>query len=363
MNNDETPRAIIYYAGFRHRSGGAFKHADEIAAELKCRGWQVRIFCNDDLPLLLRFLPTIIGRIINAVASPLGFYYRGRIASCLFRKFCQHKGADLVIFEEIYISWNTLGPAVTMLHATWSDNLHGVAHRDYLKARLIEKEEFLINRISHPVITVSSEYREFLTTDLFSKKMTKEIHVVPLALDASKIPQASSEKERKGIVFTGRLEARKNLRLLIEVFECFHVDNPEWTLTIIGDGPMQKELEAQANDKALPVVFCGRLGKTEVFETLLQNRVYLHTSTKESFSFALLEAKLCGLATCAFEGLQVPSEFIDYPVWSFKQRDWLEALTKAVQFGPVSTVNADDYSPSRMLEKTLEIARLEARES
>lgn len=354
--NDSKPRAVIYYAGFRRRSGGAFKHAAETAAELERQGWNVRVFCADDLPLTVRFLPTIAGRVINALAPPLGFYHRGRLAALLFRLFGGHDEADLVIFEEIYISWSVARPAVTLLHATWSDNLHGVLHRAPMKTRLIEREEALLNKIEHPVITVSEEYRDFLIHDLFSDALNKDIKVVPLALDMSALPQKSDRVRQTGFVFTGRLEARKNLLFLMDVFEAFHALHPEWTLTLIGDGPMQEELEARARDRALPVIFLGRLEKAEVFDTLLRNRVYLHTSTKESFSFALLEAKLCGLATCAFGGLQVPGRFIDHPAKSFERDDWLAVLARAVQVGPVHTVDANEYTPLRMLKRTLELA-------
>ena len=48
----------------------------------------------------------------------------------------------------------------------------------------------------------------------------------------------------------------------------------------------------------------GRLDHDSVIEEASSAAlIYLHTSVKESFSFALLEAKLAGLSTCAYQGL------------------------------------------------------------
>ncbi|MCZ4297921.1 glycosyltransferase family 4 protein [Henriciella marina] len=358
MTEARSARAIIYYAGFRHRTGGAYKHAVETAEELARTGWSVEVIAADDLPIFARYIPTILGKIINLFASPLGFYYRGRVSAFLFRLFCK-RGAELTIFEEIYISWNSKTPSVTMLHATWSDNLQGLRYRERWRDRLIEKEISILNRIEHEVITVSDEYLQFLRSDIFGAKLKKRISVVPLALDVpAEAWKNPSTNARTGLVVTARLEPRKNLFFLIDVFTEFSRRNPNVTLTIIGDGPQENALKELVAQRAIPVVFTGRLNKENVFAELQKHRVYVHTSTKESFSFSLLEAKLNGLATCAFGDLQVPRLFIDYPVLDFEVENWVSNLEDALLEGPLHQVDASNYTPARMVNNTLALAGL-----
>ncbi len=350
--------AVIYYAGFRHRTGGAYKHAVEIGDELARTGWSVDVIAADDLPIVARYIPTILGKIANFFVSPLGFYYRGRVSAFLFQIFCK-RDAELTIFEEIYISWNSKAPSVTMLHATWSDNLQGLRYRERWRNRLIEKEISILNRIEHEVITVSDEYLKFLQTDIFGVELKKRISVVPLALDVpTQTWNNSFTNARTGLVVTARLEPRKNLFFLIDVFTEFSRRNPNVSLTIIGDGPQERALKELVDQREIPVVFTGRLDKPHVFAELQKHSVYVHTSTKESFSFSLLEAKLSGLATCAFGNLQVPRSFIDYPVPDFEPENWISKLEDALLQGPVHQVDASDYTPARMVNSTLALAGL-----
>lgn len=350
-------RAVIYYSGFRHRSGGAFQHALVAVDELERRGWHARVVTLDNLPIYARYLPTILGKVINLVHSPLGFAYRGRLTAFLFRRLLK-LSADFILFEEIYISWNSKTPSITMLHATWSDNLQGIKVEESNVQKLIRREENILNQIDHPVITVSDEYRDFLTENLFSDRLERFIEVVALSTEFPDLPEVS--KRKNSIVFTGRLESRKNPFFLFKVFEAFYARNQQSSLTIIGDGPFLAELKAIAEEKALPVHFLGRLNHAEIFPELQQHDLYIHTSTKESFSFALLEAKLCGLVTCAHGGLQVPGSFIDYPVESFTVEDWVSALEVALDQGPVHHVSYSDYSPQIMIDRTLELAGFES---
>ena len=353
MNRPKQPRVVIYYPGFRHRAGGAFQHAVAAAAEFENRGWQVSVLTLDDLPVFVRYLPTLVGKLINMLRAPMGFAYRGRLSAFLFRTF-RKVPADLIIFEEIYISWNSTTPSITLLHATWSDNLQGIPVKDANLAKLIAKEEELLENIDHAVVSVSDEYKDFLTSDVFSSALKKHIDVVPLSLEFTDAETGAPRQNE--IVFTGRLEPRKNPFLLISAFEAFHRRNDQFSMVIIGDGPLLKDLQALAQEKALPIRFLGRLSHDDVFKQLLQSRIYIHTSTKESFSFSLLEAKLCGLATCAYGGLQVPREFIDHPASDFSVDEWVRAMEMAVKQGPVHHVRASDYSPKIMIDRTLDLA-------
>lgn len=86
-----------------------------------------------------------------------------------------------------------------------------------------------------------------------------------------------------------------------------------------------------------------------------RHEIYVHTSTKESFSYSLLEAKLAGLKTFAYSGLEVPPEFIDVGLDSFNIDKWVEAIYE--NSDKINKIDKEKYTINRMVNKTLSLAR------
>jgi glycosyltransferase involved in cell wall biosynthesis len=350
------PRALVFYGGFRGRGGGAFMHALSIEKELVAMGWQVRLVSLDSLPCFLRYLPHLVEKVINLLAMPLGFYYKGRITRLLFRLFIR-EFADFYLFEDIYLAWNVSVPAITELHAVWSDNLQAFSVSDVKMQRLVRKEAEVINQLAHPIATVSQRYRDYLETRHFAKSpLARRLEVIELGLDTSRFPTAPSLRPRRNrsLAYCGSLEQRKNVAFMLEVFKRVVVADPSASLTIIGDGPDRAKLESQAAALGLNVDFKGRITHEQVISELQQHAIYIHTSTKESFSFALLEAKLCGLRTFALAELEVPEVFIDEGFSSFKADQWAARIL-AIN-SPPDMSRFPSFSAKRMAVRTLELA-------
>ena len=95
----------------------------------------------------------------------------------------------------------------------------------------------------------------------------------------------------------------------------------------MGDGPQKTELKEFAKGNNLKKLnILGRLSYDEVISEMPKHTYYVHTSLKESFSYALLEAKLSGLITIAYSKLQVPKEFIDIKMGSFDENQWVQKI-------------------------------------
>ena len=331
-------------------------HARLLRTELERAGWDVELITLESLPLPIRVLPHIVGRALNWFIPPIGFYCKDRLTRFLYRMFF-NRDAQLRIFEDVYLAWNSRVPSVTLLHALWSDNLQSLSPDPATVMRLVRLEERAIDSITHPIITVSDEYREFLLGSHRGSRRLREVAVVPLGLDLGEFDvPGQAQHSAKSLVYCGSLEPRKNLRFLLDVFRHLQREDGSYRLTIIGDGPDKVDLERYASKHELPVVFRGRLGREDVVGELRRHSVYVHPSVKESFSFALLEGKMAGLKTVAYQGLEVPAEFIDVPVASFDVPDWLAAIASAE--GAVSKeIDADSYSSRRMMLETLELAR------
>jgi glycosyltransferase involved in cell wall biosynthesis len=330
-------------------------HAQLLDKELQRNGWAVRVITLERLPLPLRYVPHLVNKLVNWFIPPMGLYYKGRATRWLYKRVFRRE-TDLIIFEDIYLAWNSSVPSVTLLHAVWSDNLQAFSSKAAAVARLVAAEERAIDSIDHPIVTVSDQYRDFLVQSHGGSHRLPAVAVVPLGLDVAEFAAvAPAARSPKSLVFCGSLEARKNLRFLLDVLRRLRDRDEAYRLTIVGDGPDKAELEAYARQHALPVTFRGRLGREDLIAELRRHSAYVHPSVKESFSFALLEAKLVGLKTVAYCGLEVPAEFIDVAVPRFDEGDWVAAILAAEE-APSKAFDAARYSSRRMMLETLDLA-------
>ena len=347
-------KVTLYYGGFLGGSGGAFMHSRSMKSVLENHGWLVDVVTLDNLPIYVRYLPHILSHLANWLFPPVGYFYKGRLTRFLYRLYFDDQ-VSLRIFEDIYISWNSSTPSVTILHAVWSDNLQSMTVSEEQKSKLIDLEAKVINAIQHPVVTVSSPYWDYLISEQFSKHSLRKIDVIPLGINVADFDVLNDrERDNKSIVYCGSLEARKNVYFLLQVFKRLYLFDKGYKLTLIGGGPDAQVLQGFCADNKLPVTFLGRLAHDRVREELRRHHIYLHTSLKESFSFALLEAKLSGLVTCAYSGLEVPREFIDIPVHAFDVDEWFQAI---ISDRPACSCEFDrnKYSAIAMASDTLKL--------
>jgi len=202
-------------------------------------------------------------------------------------------------------------------------------------------------------------YRDYLEKIHFAReRLARRLEVIELGLDTSQFPAVPRPAGGRSLVYCGALEPRKNVSFMLEVFERVVTADPSASLTIIGDGPDGAKLEGQAAARGLKVDFKGRLTHEQVISELQRHAIYLHTSTKESFSFSLLEAKLCGLRTCALADLEVPEVFIDEGFASFDADEWAAKIL-AIDT-PTNTSTFPDFSAARMAARTLQLAGFDA---
>jgi glycosyltransferase involved in cell wall biosynthesis len=346
--------ASIYYGGFLKTAGGAFQHAASICRELERMGWTVRLITLDDLPIWCRYIPHLAERVINVINRPIGFLYKGYLTRFFYSHLIR-TSSDINIFEDIYIAWNSTTPSITIFHAAWSDNLQAFSVNEKALAKLKKHEVALANAIEHPVATVSKPYLQFLIQEHFAGHHLRKIDVIELGVGQDAFKKIDSTTiNRKSIVYLGALEARKNVFFMLRVFKKIYSADPAYRLTLIGNGPEEEVLKKFAADHQLPVIFMGKLPREQALVELTKHAIYLHTSVKESFSYALLEAKLIGLKTCAYAHLEVPKDFIDIPIETFNEDEWRNCVIHHPAQQP-SFFNADNYTIKKMTESTLNL--------
>jgi len=99
------------------------------------------------------------------------------------------------------------------------------------------------------------------------------------------------------LIVVGRLVSTKGVDLALEGLARLHKIDPTWQLTIVGDGPERRRLEARAEllEVTSAVRFTGVLPPAAVAKELNRHRVLLVPSIgTETFGLVVLEAIACG---------------------------------------------------------------------
>ena len=112
------------------------------------------------------------------------------------------------------------------------------------------------------------------------------------------------------IAAMGRLDRQKGFDLLLDAFARIVDRHPDWSLKIIGQGPLRKELEQQtaALKLAERVHFAGRV--VDPFAVLGSSDLFVFSSRSEGFGLALGEAMACGLPVVSFDCESGPRHII-----------------------------------------------------
>jgi glycosyltransferase involved in cell wall biosynthesis len=102
---------------------------------------------------------------------------------------------------------------------------------------------------------------------------------------------------RGGFLFVGRLVDSKGVDVLLDAYERAGLDPAAWPLTIVGDGPMRAELEAQSRDAGLRGVrFLGFVDDPAKARLLAASKWLVAPShAHEGLGLVVLEARHAGV--------------------------------------------------------------------
>lgn len=133
--------------------------------------------------------------------------------------------------------------------------------------------------------------------------------VLPMGVDVARVRAlAATAVRRPGhVVFVGRLVEKKGLDVLLAALRLVSERTPDldWSLSVIGDGPLRAELAAQAAGLRHPVRFHGQCPAARVARLLGAGEVYAlpsrpaRSGDQDGLPVALLEAMAAGLPVVA----------------------------------------------------------------
>lgn len=135
------------------------------------------------------------------------------------------------------------------------------------------------------------------------------------------------------ILFAGRLDPFKGALRCLKAFACLSASNPQWTLTIAGDGEEMPALEAYLAERPAlrsRVRLKGHMLKAGLAAEMQQSDFFVFPSRHESFGLVVTEALSCGLPVIA-GNLTAPKEYVNAQNGLLVPPDDIGALATAMQ--------------------------------
>ena len=214
----------------------------------------------------------------------------------IFQFFKLSKKADVIHY---HFPW----PYMDFLHILLRIKKPTVVtyHSDIVRQeRLLGLYRPLKNLFLSSVDRIVSTSPNYLATSDVLKKFSSKVDVIPIGLDKNRYPVLSESRKdywrtrlgSKFFLFVGALRYYKGLHILLEASRYVN-----YTIVIVGAGPVEKELKRIAQDRVLNnVLFLGILPDEDKVALLTLCYAVLFPShlRSEAFGISLLEGAMYG---------------------------------------------------------------------
>jgi GalNAc-alpha-(1->4)-GalNAc-alpha-(1->3)-diNAcBac-PP-undecaprenol alpha-1,4-N-acetyl-D-galactosaminyltransferase len=195
---------------------------------------------------------------------------------------CRNSKIPVIVSEHIY-------PGATTANKIWQ-----------LLMKLTYKDADLVTVLTQNAIPFFSPNEGYRTVVMPNPVLTPSIETTPEKL-----------LQKPSLIAIGRLTPQKGFDNLIKAFHQIHRKYPDWSLTILGEGPSRPELEELRSSLHLTELVHMPGQVHNVNQQLRQADIFVMSSRFEGFPMALCEAMACGLPVISTDCLSGPREIIE----------------------------------------------------
>lgn len=221
-------------------------------------------------------------------------------------KLNKHKGFDVKIIFKLIYYFNKIKPNVIHTHLSALQyvypaylctknhkeiklihTIHNEANKENKKRiRLLQKKLFEEKKVIP--VAISDTIQETVCREYKIKK--EDVPIIYNSIDLSNCIQKKSYDLKYQLLNIGRITKQKNQEELLEIFNEFYKDNPQFKLVIVGAGPLEDELQEKINILNLnnSVKIINRLDSC--YKILHESDCFLMTSEFEGLPMTILEA-------------------------------------------------------------------------
>jgi len=152
--------------------------------------------------------------------------------------------------------------------------------------------EFISYKLADGIILTNKQDIEFIIKTFRLEKNKEKIKLFFNFINTDLFKPLGLAKKDNSILFIGRLTEEKNLFNLIKAFKGLN----NFSLDIIGKGPLERKLLDSAKDHGVHVNFLGVFPNNKLPEIINQYPIYILPSYYEGNPKTLLEAMSCEVA-------------------------------------------------------------------
>lgn len=135
------------------------------------------------------------------------------------------------------------------------------------------------------------------------------IRVIPNA--ATFAPARRAALENKKVIAIGRYDYQKNFEALIEAWQWVYREQPDWQLSIYGEGELKTFYERRIEELGLSAVVTLCPPTRSIQDAYMESSILAMSSRYEGLPMALLEAQACGVPLVSFACKCGPKDVID----------------------------------------------------